>query len=434
MAVVAQSKNTQVLVLVVDDEESIRSSLSNVLSDEGFCVLTASSGEEALNYLQTESPALIFLDIWMPGWDGIETLEKIKAQVPSAEVIMISGHATIANALEASKRGAFDFIEKPLSIDSVLLSARRALAKRESRVEEESAQSPILSHRGILSKGLAGNNIGQRTIKDSIVLYGKGLHSGQKSGLVLEPLPLNSGIHFAKIGESKTVPALVDFIESTDFATRLTNGEHAVATIEHLLSALHAYKISNLLIKCNVEVPILDGSAIEFCKAIEEVGITEQGGEWYEIAVDKPYTFVAENKRGEKITLEPSDKFEINYRLVYPEPIGEQSFSYVLDSAESYREQIAPARTFGFMKDIDRLQRAGLAAGGSLNNFILIGEDKVVNTALRFPEELARHKILDAIGDLFLLGRPLRVKVIAEMTGHSDNVELLKELAVKALV
>lgn len=430
---VAQSKLSQTLVLVVDDEESIRSSLSNVLSDEGFSVLTASNGEEALNYVRSEKPTLIFLDIWMPGWDGIETLEKIKAESPDTEVVMISGHATIANALEASKRGAFDFIEKPLSIDSVLLSARRALAKRDSSIQEQVDHlKPIFTHRGILSKGLAGKNLGQRTIRDSIVLYGKGLHSGQKSGLVLEPLPLNSGIHFGKIGESKTVPAIVDFIESTDFATRLTNGEHAVATIEHLLSALHAYKISNLLIKCNVEVPILDGSAIEFCKAIEDVGIREQGGEWYEISLDQTYSFIAESGRGEKITLEPSDKFEVNYRLLYPEPIGEQSFTYILDSAESYRDQIAPARTFGFMKDIDRLQRAGLAAGGSLNNFILIGEDKVINTELRFPEELARHKILDAIGDLFLLGRPLRVKVTAEMTGHSDNVALLKKVAEKA--
>lgn len=421
------------LVLVVDDEESIRSSLSNVLSDEGFSVITASNGEEALELVQSDKPALVFLDIWMPGWDGIETLEKIKAFDQNVEVIMISGHATIANALEASKRGAFDFIEKPLSIDSVLLSAERALLKHDLNTDDSSVDvKSILSHRGVLSKGLSGNNCGQRTIKNSIVLYGKGLHSGQKSGLVLEPLPLNSGIHFAKIGETKTVPALVDFIESTDFATRLTNGEHAVATIEHLLSALHAYKISNLLIKCNVEVPILDGSAIEFCKALDEAGIVEQGGDWYEIAVDEPFVFDTED--GQKITIEPSDHFEINYRLVYPDPIGEQSFSYVLDSAESYKENIAPARTFGFMKDIDRLQKAGLAAGGSLNNFILIGDDKVVNTDLRFPEELARHKVLDAIGDLFLLGRPLRVKVTAEMTGHSDNIDLLKQIAEKVFV
>ena len=118
----------------------------------------------------------------------------------------------------------------------------------------------------------------------------------------------------------------------------------------------------------------------------------------------------------------------IRYELLYPAPIGEQTYEFTLDSIESYKREIAPARTFGFMKDIERLQKAGLAAGGRLDNFILIGQEKVVNTELRFADELVRHKILDCIGDLFLIGRPLRGKVTARMTGHSDNIELLRAI------
>jgi UDP-3-O-acyl-N-acetylglucosamine deacetylase len=108
--------------------------------------------------------------------------------------------------------------------------------------------------------------------------------------------------------------------------------------------------------------------------------------------------------------------------------VGEQEFHFKFDGPESFLKDIAPARTFGFMKDIEALQKAGLAAGGRLDNFILIGEDQVINTDLRFPDELSRHKILDIIGDLFLIGRPLRAKITARMTGHFDNIEVLKLL------
>ncbi len=130
----------------------------------------------------------------------------------------------------------------------------------------------------------------------------------------------------------------------------------------------------------------------------------------------------------ETITLSPCDRFEVCYKLSYPAPVGDQEYTFIYDGPESFDQEIAPARTFGFMKDIERLQKAGLAAGGRLDNFILIGKDNVVNTELRFPEELARHKILDILGDLFLIGRPLRCRVAAQMTGHSDNIAVLKEL------
>ena len=433
------------LVLVVDDEESICSSLSSVLEDESYTTIRAGNGHEALEQVIEHKPELVFLDMWMPGWDGVETLERIKQAVPDTEVIMISGHATISNALEATRRGAFDFIEKPFDIDSVVFAASRALEKKRSRhknskdkngdlkIEDDAIKSSLLNHSGVLSTGLKGKNLGQRTIARSAILYGQCLHSGQKSGLVLEPLPLNSGIHFAKIGETRPTPAFIDYVNSTSFATTVGSGREAVSTIEHLLSVLHAYKISNLLIKCNDEVPIFDGSGNEICDILDNIGIEEQGGDWYEISVDRSVEYrTGKLTQGveEGLMLEPSTipGFTVCYELNYPAPIGRQIFEFNLSSIEDFKHQIAPARTFGFMKDIENLQKAGLAAGGRLNNFILIGHDGIVNTELRFPEELARHKILDAIGDLFLLGRPLQGKLTARMTGHSDNIKLISEL------
>lgn len=450
-----KAKPARALVLVVDDEETICSSLTSVLRDESFDTITANNGLDAILKVKSFKPDLVFLDIWMPNSDGIETLEQIKAISPETPVVMISGHATISNALEATKRGAFDFIEKPLGIESILLSAERALERRSKSSEtaevvefptaratrSEGKVSTVLSHPGMTTTHFAGRNLGQRTLKQSVVLYGQCLHSGQKSGLVLEPLPQDSGIHFAKMGDSRAVPAFIDFVESTDLATTLRSGGTTAATIEHLMAALSAYRISNLLVKCNGEVPIFDGSAREICEAIEAVGIEEQAGDWYELAVDQLLQYGGGiGKRGsgardyaeESITIEPGEGLSVVYELSYPQPVGSQRVEFRLDGVESFKSQIAPARTFGFLKDIERLQKAGLAAGGRLDNFILIGTDEIINTELRFPDELARHKILDILGDLSLFGRPLAGKITARMTGHSDNIGLLR--AIKSAV
>jgi UDP-3-O-acyl-N-acetylglucosamine deacetylase len=167
------------------------------------------------------------------------------------------------------------------------------------------------------------------------------------------------------------------------------------------------------------------GSALEFCKLFDNVGLTEQDGAWYEIAIDAPI-HIGNGK--EWIKIEPADSFSIDYTLRYPEPVGEQHFTFTLRDPDSYRTEIAPSRTFSFVKDVGHLQKQGLALGGRFDNFLLIGTEGAINDAWRFPNEPVRHKILDAIGDLFLLGRPLRGKVTACMTGHSDNIALLKQL------
>jgi len=170
----------------------------------------------------------------------------------------------------------------------------------------------------------------------------------------------------------------------------------------------------------------MDGSALEFCRLIEEAGIQEEDEECFEIVVDRPYR--VEVKDGESISVEPSDAFGVRYILNYPEPVGTQEFTYTFKGPESFKEEIAPARTFGFLKDIEKLEKLGLVNGGRLSNCILIDNEKIINTDLRFPDEFARHKILDIVGDFYLLGHPIRCMVTAHMTGHADNIALLHEI------
>lgn len=271
----------------------------------------------------------------------------------------------------------------------------------------------------------------QKTLKRSMVISGRGLHSGDKTGLILSPLPPNSGIIFGNISDNETVPAHIDFVESTSYATCLRNGTATARTIEHLLAVLHAYRITNLMVKINNEVPIMDGSASDFCRIIDDAGIEEQDEIIEEITVRKKYVLDSPDTNGKSITVEPSNLFSIHYTLDYPPPVGRQVYEFQMTSPEKFRDEIAPARTFGFVKDIEQLEKRGLAGGGRLNNFILIDDEKIVNTTLRFPEEFARHKILDMVGDLYLLGRPLKCRISAKMTGHSENIALVKMLTKK---
>ncbi|MCB0318097.1 MAG: UDP-3-O-[3-hydroxymyristoyl] N-acetylglucosamine deacetylase [Bdellovibrionales bacterium] len=431
----------QKTILIVDDEENICKTLEGVFKDEGFETLIAHDGSSALQEISKKIPSLVLLDIWMPGMDGMDTLKEIKAIHPSLPVVMISGHATIATAIKATRLGASDFIEKPLDLETTLQIIYRTLghpevfveASTELEAKERSRQLRIGDFWDDLeidpvvfrAEFLKGRPVKQKTLASSTLVYGQGLHSGRKSGLLLEPLAPNSGIHFVGLGDLQAVPAHVEYVESTGFATTIKLGGTEAGTIEHLMSALHAYGISNVLVKCNGEVPVLDGSSREFCTLIEDVGIEEQAGDWFEIAIDKVYQ-VGEGE--EFIKIEPADEFIIEYRLKYPEPVGEQTFTFTLGDIELYKSEISPARTFGFVKDIGQLQKMGLAQGGRFDNFVLYGEEGALNDSLRFSNEAVRHKILDAIGDLYLLGRPIRGKVTASMTGHSDNIELLKKI------
>jgi len=678
----------------VDDEENIRGALYDILTDEGYAVSLAEDGETALRMIRAEAPHLVLLDIWIPGIDGIQTLKILKKMSGGTEVVMMSGHGAIDTAVKATKLGAFDFIEKPFSLETVLKAVAGALSAREeaetpapkktaagpSSVEcwfsgpsalaagarnaiENAAgkQGPVLitgpvgagkefaarlihakggggpfikvecdtltnenimgvifgqsgkspgekSDSGLaaqarggvlfldklsylsaklqrkLAKGLAGklrtgkdqdairvigaalekgeksaalskplaeyfggvavhisslaerpedipelverlvrslaekyskriekidsdliDSIGrtvfngntrelynflelmvlacegvdltgeyisiagkgsfapyhagkekaylargestgdetetgtgnhpaarkpvtrQRTLKNSVVLCGEGLHSGLKTGIILSPLPPDSGIVFWDISSGQSMPAVIENVRSTDYSTTLASGDVVIKTVEHILSALHSYRISNLLIKIGDEAPIMDGSAIEFCQIIEKGGIEEQDAVLHPIVIDRALS-VGDSAKGPYLAVEPSDGFSVHYYLDYPQPIGEQDHFYIYESGSHYKETIAPARTFGFLRDIRLLEEAGLASGGRLSNVILIDDERVINTPLRFDNEPARHKILDLIGDLFLLGRPVQGHFIARKSGHTQNIAMVGKI------
>ena len=419
-------------ILVVDDEDGVRESLREVLSDEGYRVLDTADGTRALELIRQEKPSLVLLDIWMPHIDGIGLLKEIKSQEPQTNVVMVSGHGNIHTAVTATKFGAFDFIEKPVSLDGLLLTVQRALGElsvpQAKKVNGNGSKRRKTARTGAAAakNGAAGQPIRQKTLKKSVVISGQGLHSGIKTGLILHPLPPNSGILFTGISGDVTIPAHLDYVGSTGYATSLRTRGFAVGTVEHFLAVLHSYGITNLLVKIQGEIPILDGSAVEFCHLIEEAGVHEEEQEWAEIVVDRPYRVGIE--AGEFISIEPAERFSVRYVLKYPKPVGLQEHSYFFKGPDFFKAEIAPARTFGFLKDIEKLQSMGLVSGGKVNNCILIDDKKIINTDLRFPDELARHKILDILGDFYLLGKPIRGAVTAHMTGHSDNIALLREL------
>jgi UDP-3-O-acyl N-acetylglucosamine deacetylase len=274
-------------------------------------------------------------------------------------------------------------------------------------------------------RNLAESSAPQRTLRQNTVLYGMGLHSGGRTGLVLQPLPPGSGIHFHGMPAAVPIPARIEAVGDTEYATTLGADGATVKTVEHLLSALHAAGVTNLLIKVHGEVPVLDGSALEFCRTFEAIGLEDQGEPRLDFVVDRRY----EVGSGEKtLAIEPYDGFAVSYLLRYPPPIGTQQYDFDLTDFAAYECEIAPARTFGFMRDLKMMNELGLGSGGRLDNFILVGEDDVINTELRFPDEFVRHKILDVIGDLYLLGYPLRGKVTARLTGHRDNIALVRKL------
>ncbi|MEM7049772.1 MAG: UDP-3-O-acyl-N-acetylglucosamine deacetylase [Acidobacteriota bacterium] len=419
------------LVLIVDDEPGIRTALSGILEDEGYETVATGSGSEALSLYQGRRPDVVFLDIWLPDRDGLETLQALRDEDPSAAVIMMSGHGTATTAVKAIKMGAIDYLEKPLSYNRTLEAVAGALGRRltsleplPSRQEGERDYEPAPP----LSL-LRESPRPQRTLSKATVLYGLGLHSGSRTGMAIQPLPPNSGIHFVTLPTGTQIPCHVGMVADTDYATTLSRDGENIRTVEHLLSALHAYGVTNLLIKVHGEIPVLDGSAVEFCKTLDEVGVVDQPAPRRELVVDRPFQ-VGEGDKS--LLLEPYDGFAVSYFLRYPPPLGEQLCEFELGSPAGYREEIAPARTFGFMRDLKMMNELGLGSGGRLDNFILVGDDQVINTELRFPDEFARHKVLDIIGDLYLLGYPIRGKVTARLTGHRDNIRVLRQILAQA--
>jgi UDP-3-O-acyl N-acetylglucosamine deacetylase len=268
----------------------------------------------------------------------------------------------------------------------------------------------------------------QRTLQRSVVIHGQGLQSGVKTGMILSPLPPNSGILFGDIATGETVPAEAAFVESTGYATTLHRGLVTARTVEHIMAVLHMYRLTNALVKIGGEVPFMDGSAQDFCHLIEAAGVEEQAAEAPLLTIRERHVWGPEAPDQKHFVIEPASRLTITYHLHYPPPIGRQAYTFVADSPEHFKTTIAPARTFGFVKEIEHLHALGMANGGRLTNVILVDESRIINTELRFPDEFVRHKVLDLLGDLYLTGKFVQGKITAYLTGHTENLALVKFL------
>jgi UDP-3-O-[3-hydroxymyristoyl] N-acetylglucosamine deacetylase len=266
----------------------------------------------------------------------------------------------------------------------------------------------------------------QNTIKKAISISGIGIHSGKEVTADLLPAGEDSGIVF-KTSDANSVEAKFDNVTSTNMSTKLSNGQCTVDVVEHLMAALWASNIDNLIIHLNsFEVPILDGSAIEWMKKIRDSGITQQSSKRKILKVRKVVK-VSDDDKYVEISPNSKDGIAIDLSIHFEHPaIGIQQ---ILFDGNLFEERFAPARTFGFMKDLEYLHRNGLGLGASLENCIGIDESGIVNPeGLRFDDEFVRHKVLDCIGDLFLSGYHLNCKIRAHKTGHKLNNMVLRKM------
>lgn len=297
------------------------------------------------------------------------------------------------------------------------------------------------------------SDMNQHTIKDEVTLKGVGLHTGKEVTLTFKPAPTDHGVKFQRIDlvDMPIVSAEVSRVVSTNRGTTIREGEAQVSTVEHLLSASMGLEIDNLLVEINgPEVPILDGSANEFVKALELAGRESQCAERDYFEVSEPISYKDEQTGSELLAL-PAEDFQVTTMIDFNSKVLGQQYAS-LDNLQAFKSQIAPCRTFVFLHEIEQLANQGLIKGGDLNNAIVIA-DRMMNgselkslsesigkqlrvekegilntTELHFKNEPARHKLLDVIGDLALLGKPIKGKIVATKPGHKVNVEFTKLL------
>jgi len=271
----------------------------------------------------------------------------------------------------------------------------------------------------------------QRTLKKAIKTTGVGLHTGVRVELALLPAPVDTGIVFSRIDlpQRVRIPAVATNVGDTRLSSTLTFAGGSISTVEHLMSALAGLGIDNLQVEvAGPEVPIMDGSASPFVFLLQSAGIAEQRAPKRYLRVTTPI----EVRDGDKwARFDPFDGFRLDFTIDFPHPIfGSENRQVMVDFAQvSYVKEVARARTFGFMQDVEAMRAAGLGLGGSLQNAIVLDEFKVLNQeGLRYDNEFVRHKVLDAIGDLYLLGAPLIGQYTAYKSGHGLNNLIARQL------
>ncbi|WCL50944.1 UDP-3-O-acyl-N-acetylglucosamine deacetylase [Leptospira sp. GIMC2001] len=266
----------------------------------------------------------------------------------------------------------------------------------------------------------------RKTVKETIRLKGIGLHSGKTVRLNIHPAESGHGLKFnhSQPTHSTIIPVHVDYVIDTGNAVTLGKDQVKIQTIEHLMAALHTLGITDALIDIDsTEVPIMDGSSLPFLEAIQSTGWIESKTILEPIQITNPIWVVEGDKY---LVLLPSDELKVTYSIDFNHPLLRgQSFTTNLDQ-KTVLEDILPARTFGFLKDVEQLQSKGLALGGSLDNAVVLTEDGYLNDSLRYENECVRHKVLDLIGDLAVLGRPFTGHLIASKAGHGLDISLAR--------
>ncbi|MDA7818026.1 UDP-3-O-acyl-N-acetylglucosamine deacetylase [Sulfurimonas sp.] len=267
----------------------------------------------------------------------------------------------------------------------------------------------------------------QTTIKKTVELVGIGLHKGSAVKLILEPLKENSGIVFYRSDVDVAIPLTPENVVDTKMATVIGKDGYVISTIEHMLSAVYAYGIDNLKVIVDAdEVPVMDGSSASFCMLLDEAGIQELDSPKKVMRIKKDITV----QDGDKyVKLSPSPDLQYDFTIKFPHPVIQKQ-EYVLKfTKQSYKDEISRARTFGFLHEVQYLRSKGLALGGSLENAIVLDEKKILNPeGLRFDDEFVRHKILDAIGDMALIGMNFVGNYEAMAGSHDLNHKLTLEL------
>ena len=267
----------------------------------------------------------------------------------------------------------------------------------------------------------------QRTVRRAVSCSGIGLHSGQKVTLRLKPAPPDHGIRFRRLDlDGLEVPATVSHVACLQYATGLARDTGSVETVEHLLATLVGLGIDNVLVELNhAEVPIMDGSAASFVYLVHEAGVKSLSAPRRFLKVIRPISLSRGDKR---IALYPSDHFKVTYSISFDHPLLRHQSRTMRVTEDAFIDEIAPARTFGFLKEVEMLRQKGLALGGSLDNAIVLGETGVLNSSLRFDDEFVRHKILDVIGDLALVGYPIVGHLVAHRGGHALHASFARKI------
>jgi UDP-3-O-[3-hydroxymyristoyl] N-acetylglucosamine deacetylase len=266
----------------------------------------------------------------------------------------------------------------------------------------------------------------RRTLRREVACTGIGLHSGRPVRLRLRPAPAEHGIRFRRKDVGVEIPANLAHIGAQDHATTLQKDGVSIGTVEHLLAALLGLGVDDVLVEVDgPEVPVLDGSAAPFVILLHEAGLRPLATPRQHLKVLRPVEVVHGTKMARLV---PAEHFEVRYSIGFEHPLLRHQAVAVRLTPRTFIDHVAPARTFGFLREVELLRKNGLALGGSLENAIVIGETGVLNNKLRFEDEFVRHKVLDAVGDLALLGHPLLGRLEAAKAGHALHAAVARKL------